>query len=334
MSGRGQRLFLLIFSLGLLVGCAQPDATPAATVVSPTPTLPLGVSLATHTAPAVAVVQVTPSPLPTATVTPTATPIVVAIEAGDTLLAIALARGTTVDEILRLNPGVQPEQLQIGQLIQLPPPATVPALALNSGGTAVPLRVVVTQFWIETSPAGSVWLLGELENQGAQAVENVRVTIDWVDAEGTAVRSFTAWSAQPVIAPGAAAPFGLTIAEPLPETAQPMVTVSGGSALVTAGSRYFDLTVTQAAVSEAEGPGGRVMVAGEVQNSGDQPAQRIELVAALYDTADRLVGFQQALLPDALPVGETAVFSFAAAPPAGEPVRVQVMAHGILPNSE
>ncbi|MCL6448902.1 MAG: LysM domain-containing protein [Armatimonadetes bacterium] len=42
------------------------------------------------------------------------------VEAGDTFYLIALRTGTTIAELERLNPGVDPNNLQIGQLICLP----------------------------------------------------------------------------------------------------------------------------------------------------------------------------------------------------------------------
>lgn len=42
------------------------------------------------------------------------------IAAGDTLYLIALRLGTTVSELLRINPGINPYQLRIGQLLCLP----------------------------------------------------------------------------------------------------------------------------------------------------------------------------------------------------------------------
>ncbi|MCG8402938.1 MAG: LysM peptidoglycan-binding domain-containing protein [Firmicutes bacterium] len=42
------------------------------------------------------------------------------IAPGDTLFLIALRIGTTVDELLRLNPGVEPESLPVGELLCLP----------------------------------------------------------------------------------------------------------------------------------------------------------------------------------------------------------------------
>lgn len=43
------------------------------------------------------------------------------VESGDTLESIAAAYGTTVEELLRLNPGIDPTSLTIGQRIQVPP---------------------------------------------------------------------------------------------------------------------------------------------------------------------------------------------------------------------
>ena len=42
------------------------------------------------------------------------------IRSGDTLWALAQSYGTTVDEIIKINPGIEPERLQVGQRICLP----------------------------------------------------------------------------------------------------------------------------------------------------------------------------------------------------------------------
>ncbi len=53
------------------------------------------------------------------------------IKAGDTLYSLAIRYNTTVDAILQLNPGINPNALQIGQQICIPsvtpPPSTCPA---------------------------------------------------------------------------------------------------------------------------------------------------------------------------------------------------------------
>ena len=76
--------------------------------------------------PAATTTPVTTAPAPTTPATTGATtetqpPAVYTIETGDTLESIAAAYGTTVEELLRLNPGIDPTSLTIGQRIQVPP---------------------------------------------------------------------------------------------------------------------------------------------------------------------------------------------------------------------
>jgi LysM repeat protein len=178
----GVRVLIVVLVL-LLTACqtgAETALPPTTAIFTPTPQI--GVSFATRAVPTVAVIQTTPTPLPTPTATPTATPIVYQIVSGDTLLGIAIERGTTVEEIVALNPGIVPENLQIGQPVVLPPPATVnPLLA---PGTAVPIRVAITKIHAYQTPLGSLWLLGEVTNEGETAVENIQVEIGVLAADG------------------------------------------------------------------------------------------------------------------------------------------------------
>jgi len=70
-----------------------------------------------------------PTPTRTPTITPTPTPIpprVHQVQEGETLIVIAAAYDTTVEEILALNPGVEPELLQVGQLLLIPAATPTP----------------------------------------------------------------------------------------------------------------------------------------------------------------------------------------------------------------
>ena len=84
---------------------ATATATPSGQA---TPTRPAGQTAAASPS-AAGTAGTTPAPNKTYTVKP-----------GDTLGAIAAANGTTIDAILALNPGVTPETLQIGAVINLP----------------------------------------------------------------------------------------------------------------------------------------------------------------------------------------------------------------------
>ena len=88
------------------------------------PTPEIGVDFATLTPsspanPPTVVQELIRPPAPTETATPAYVPY--RIEAGDTLVAIAADQGLTLDELLALNPDIQPELLMVGQEIALPP---------------------------------------------------------------------------------------------------------------------------------------------------------------------------------------------------------------------
>jgi LysM repeat protein len=223
---------------------------------------------------------------------------VVQIVAGDTLLALAIAHNTTTEEIVALNPGIQPNLLQIGQPVILPPPAT--PLAQLVGGTAVPLQMAVQQVHIYPTPVGSAWVVGELLNEGSQAVEGVQVTIDVQNGAGVVVATVMAWAALPIVQPEQRTPFAVLIAELPAEELFPVVTVSGGQSVVDLGSRYLDVAVSETAV---QSEGDVATVQATVTNVGTEAAW-VMVVAALYDAQGQIAGYTQVALPTPLAVGE------------------------------
>ncbi len=69
----------------------------------------------------------TPTPTPTETPTPTPLPPRAhQVQFGDTLSSIAVRYDTTVEEIIALNPGINPDALQIGQVLLIPPARPTP----------------------------------------------------------------------------------------------------------------------------------------------------------------------------------------------------------------
>jgi uncharacterized protein YkwD len=76
------------------------------------------------------------------------------IENGDTLFSLALQYGSSVDEILAVNPGLEPTALQVGQTIVIPLDGSVPPAAPPSANKSpAPLG---------TPPAGNVELALEM----------------------------------------------------------------------------------------------------------------------------------------------------------------------------
>ncbi len=254
--------------------------------------------------------------LPTATLAPSPTPIMYQVQAEDTLLGIALQHNSTVAELVALNPTINPDLLSIGQLIQLPQPTRLATSAANAGGeTAVSDQLSIHQIVAYQTPVGSLWLLGEVINEGDVPVESVQVAIDLLDNQLTQLEQVIVWTAVSTIQPDSKAPFGVLISDP-PETfAQPAATIVGGNVVVGIGSRYFEVTLLQTTVDQQ---GEQFQVTGQLQNDGSQTAAEIRLVATFYNEEQIITGFQQQRIDGVLGVGETAVFNFIAASPGRE----------------
>ena len=336
---------LLLLLLTLLAAACMPASGPTAPVGTvtrtprPSATPEVGVSLATRAAPTIAVLRTTPQPLPTATATPSATPIIYVVEEGDTLLGIAYAHFTSLDALRALNPDVEPARLQIGQELQLPPPAT--ALAPGVEATRPPLDVVVEQVALYQTPGGDLWVLGELHNSSVYPAAGVQVQVVLQGAGGEALASALAPAVPGVISPQRRAPFGVLVRQPTghgagggaeglsPGGLLPVVSIVEGEPLLDTGSYLFDLAVVeaavQAAVQEEEQP---AQVSGRVLNTGARPAQEVVVVATFYDEQGRISGFVVQWLESAVAPGEMVFFTMTAAPPGGALADYSIVAQG------
>ncbi|HSM58570.1 MAG TPA: FxLYD domain-containing protein [Candidatus Sulfomarinibacteraceae bacterium] len=323
-----RQIILLIVSGLLLAACAGGDelagSTPAATGTH-TPTPEIGVTLITRAPPTAALIQTTPTPLPTATATPTATPVIYEVEEGDTLLGIAIANYTSVEEIEALNPGVVPELLQIGQPLILPPPAT--PVYSGAAPTPVPMEVRVSNVQLARTSAGSMWIVGEVLNEGTTIAAGLRVQIDLLGPEGTALLSTAAWVVTAIVPPGEAAPFAVLVREPPAEDVQPAVSIVDGEGLVDPGNYYLDLAVQSPEVTIGER---QVSLGGAVENVGEKTAHQITVVATFYDNQRNVTGYAQQALSDPLAPGESVPFALEAAPPGGPVVDYALDVYGLI----
>jgi len=95
----------------------QVPTSTAAVNATATPTPPV---TRTTTATTTAAASASPGTSPTPATTPTPGPKTYVVQPGDTLSAIAAANDTTIDEIVALNPGLDPNSLDVGAEIRLP----------------------------------------------------------------------------------------------------------------------------------------------------------------------------------------------------------------------
>lgn len=151
---------------GFLVGCAPREAGATARPTdeltpyrapSPTPKRTLA-------APTL------PSPQ---SVGPSPTPLTYVVREGDTLLGIAIRYGLELEQLLAVNPGVNPRALSIGQQIYIPALEGDASEVLLS--TPTPVSLALSNAECYPTPAGDVWCGVEILNEHDSSVEGISV---------------------------------------------------------------------------------------------------------------------------------------------------------------
>jgi LysM repeat protein len=315
---RNERLISVFLAVFLLAGCAEPQ--PAA--LRP-------VSPSNLTAYATQTIPVKPTPIIAATETvstgstntvPSPTPSTYTIKRGDTLLEIARRSGISLAELLAANPGISPEALSVGQVIQIPaprPPDSLPPPAAAELGQAACYRV-----GRGLASGGGVYCFVPARNPGQGWLENVKVQVTLLDAEGRLVAS------QEALPPLTGLPAGKT----LPAVAFfPDVQIVGAiqaqllTAIQTDSARYLPVELKNLLVAIAWG-GLSAQVEGQARLAAEsKPASTIWLAGVAYDAEEKIVAVRRWQWSGALAPGESLPFRFMVYS-AGAPIaRVEVL---------
>lgn len=316
-----RRIFLVALCL---TACTRPTepSTPAPE--------PLGVRLPTAT-PHSTRLPGERTPPPTFTPAPTPTPVVHIVEPGETLIEIAQRYGITLDALQAANGVLTPETLQIGQRLVIPVGIGGWQPAPNGGillPTPTPLAAMVQGTALYETPAGSVWVLGEVVNPGGSSLENTQVRVALLDVSGAEAAVGTAFTALDVIPAGGKAPFGVLFVSP-PEAVSFVVTAIRAEASSEPGNRYMPI-----AVSDQRGAldGLQFNVTGTVVNQGPSSAMDVSAVVTTYDADGRVTGYREARVGDGrLAAQAAAEFNILLAPtgPAGPmPGEYSIVAQG------
>lgn len=311
-------IFLSSLFLLILPNCQeQPEIIeqPRTAVITRSPTPEIGVTLATLTAPVVMTEEEktpveTPSPTITLTPIPTPTPFIYIVVEGDTLFDVAARHDTTIEAILALNPGLQPELLSIGQELILPEQVRPDPTATSE--TANQSSIFVSGLVAYQTPTNGIWILGELINQGDQDLENVQVFVTLLDDAGQSVQEASIWPAASIIEAGKSAPFGKLLVPAPSGDVSPDAVVISAVPIVDLGNRYLGFEVADV---EAEINGRQAIFSGEILNIGDKSASEIALIVTFYDEEGNVTGYHKSYLAEPLASGASAPFEIHVLPP-------------------
>lgn len=317
-------LLWILLTFFLTSGCGRvitlaPTPTPA-----PTPTLVVDIVAATLP-PTSTPAPYTPEPTFTPTVTPT--PIIHVIQAGETLLSIALQYDVSVSTLQDANGILDPRLLQVGQELIIPRQEEYDeALATTLTPTPTPLPLAVENVHFSETMIGGLSVLGEVWNNTGTPLEQVRVGVTLLDDAGEVVASAEGLAALDLVDVNERAPFAVLFGERPGKFVRYQVTVLRAVPAYV-GSYYRDLEVSDLTVVN-EGYASYT-VTGRVKNIGPEEAVQVQVVLTAYDPLGRVVATRK-VEPDytVIPRGGESAFTAMLAPAGGPVARVAALAQG------
>jgi LysM repeat protein len=307
----------------------------AACTVAPTPApVPTSVLLslppATLTRPAVAAASASTATTPViiASPTATATPVTHAVQAGETMLGIALDYGVSLAALQAANPTVEPRFLRIGTVLVIPPPEGGFAVAATNLAPPPSAPVTLSQPACYPMSSGGLYCLVEARNPNQLPLENVSARIILAGSDGLPFASQTAFAALDLIPPSGAAPLA-ALFEPTPLEAVAATGVELQTAILV--SEPVSKT-TPVLLDVAANPGavlgGRWTVGGTVHNPSAQPLAVAWVVLTVYDSIGHITGFRKLALNNGIAARETLDFSINSESLAGPVDHSLVLAEG------
>ncbi len=275
-------------------------------------------------APGPAVMLPTPTPLvATAPPLPTPTPLSYVIQSGDTLIGIAVKHNVSLEALEAANPGINPGNLQPGQTVLVPPPASEASESTSNPAASLP--VTIGTFHCVPTPVAGIICLGEFVNTTDQPVTNLSVRVTLLRSDNSWGDSATAYAPLDLIPPGAAVPLGAIFANEMSGAARTALaaplTADSGAALA---GRYLLLTV-----SEARGeltPAGFTLT-GAVTNPAASEIKQLTIVGSVYNSAGSVIGYRKLTFAEPLAANAGQQFSMTL-PGVASPARWAVIAQG------
>jgi len=261
--------------------------------------------------------SLTPTPLPS----PTATPRQHTISLGEDLFGIALRYQVTLDELLQLNPDVEPHLLKVGQVLLVPAPSQLGSVTPQPTPMQLPLDPPDCQVTAE----GGVWCFVVVRNPQEAPVESVSVSFRLAGEDGQ-VHTQVGYAALNLLPAGGSLPALAYFPPPVPAPEQASAEVLAAVPAAAAQERYLPVTVEGGLDELTED--GMALVRGEVILSETaSTASQVWVAAAGYDEQGRLVAVRRREQSGlALAAGERLAFEMALYNPAGEISRVELWA--------
>jgi LysM repeat protein len=246
---------------------SQPSLTPSSTFVIPT---------------------VTVHP----TLGPTATPFVHVVQKDDTLLGIAIRYGVSLEDLLAVNPGINPTILSIDQKIIIP--GTEGESDSIFLPVATPLPLPFSEVDCFPTATDQLWCITTLENQEDFPLEGVSVILSLLNEKGEVIQSRTAFSPLNLIPEGGVIPLAALFPSPSDGYAHGMVFPVAANQAENIEERYLPMEWILE-TNEGENDLRAWRIAGRLHLLGEDERHtvRISILGVALDEAGHIIGFRQ-----------------------------------------
>jgi hypothetical protein len=210
-----------------------------------------------------------------------------------------------VEALLAANPGLQPAQLSVGQVLTIPSDSQPAALQLLATPVPVDLGPVVCY-----PSTGGVDCLASVHNSHSVGLENIMLEITLLGADGQPVEQQVALLPLNLLSPGQTLP-ALARFPGIASSGQAVVQLKSATFLPSGDPRYLPVLVRDLLVS-IDWAGRSAQAQGWISLSeGGRDAHSVWLVVVAYAADEQIVGFRrwewQGTLPsvDSLPFALT-----------------------------
>jgi hypothetical protein len=270
-----QRFLSCLFLISTLTACAE------------------NAEAVTDLSPAVPYQTITPSETPTVIppltgiILPTPTTFTYIVIHGDTLIGIAGRYGLTLEALLAANPGLQPEALSVGTTLIIPTGAQT---SVESASTPAPLPVQQARCWTESD--GGLWCFALVQNEYAEALENISTQFTLLDASGQELASQVTFALLNTLPPGQSMPLAVHFAPPVQTNVAVRVQVLTTIRLLPGDTRYMPVMLENTLV-RVDASGRTARGSGQVILTGAGTANTLWVLATAYDAAGNVVGVRR-----------------------------------------
>jgi LysM repeat protein len=241
----------------------------------------------------------------------TPTPRVHEVVSGEVLGYIAGRYGVTVDQIVKANPGLNPDFLTIGQKITIPNPVPGSNQVIAGSGQPAPTPVEVDLGGVNCyhSLEGGAWCFIPVHNTQENMVENVSADIRLYDPAGQQVAGQVAFTILDIIPAGATLPVAAYFEAPIPYPVTARAEVSSGILVPPGDTRYLAAGIKDQLIT-IQANGLSAVVTGEVAfDYVAKGASSTWVAAVAYDASNAIVGVRRWMSKTAVPEGQTQPFS-------------------------